>query len=54
LAKLIIRRVENFALCPPHCEKWSDDKKARVLREFEATMAEPKEIADHEDLNIVL
>src|SRR5262249_55137686 len=54
LAKLIIQRVENFVLCPAHYEKWSDDKKARVLREFEATMAEPKEIADHEDLNIFL
>jgi hypothetical protein len=54
LAKLIIQRVENFALCPAHYEKWSKDKKARVLREFQATLAEPKEIADHEDLNIFL
>jgi hypothetical protein len=54
LAKLIIQRVENFTLCPAHYEKWSDDKKARVLREFEAIMAEPKEITDHEDLNIFL
>jgi hypothetical protein len=54
LAKLIIQRVENFALSPAHYEKWADDKKARVLREFEATMIEPKEIADHEDLNIFL
>jgi hypothetical protein len=54
LAKLIIQRVDNFVLCPAHYEKWSDDKKARVLREFEANMTEPKEIADHEDLNIFL
>jgi hypothetical protein len=54
LAKLIIQRVENFALCPAHYEKWSDDKKARVLREFEATMSAPKEIAEHADLNIFL
>jgi hypothetical protein len=54
LAKLIIERVENFTLSPAHYEKWSDDKKARVLREFEATMIEPKEIADHADLNIFL
>jgi hypothetical protein len=54
LAKLIIQRVENFTLCPSHYEKWSDGKKARVLHEFEATMSEPKEIADHADLNIFL
>jgi hypothetical protein len=54
LAKLIIQRVENFTLCPAHYEKWSNDRKARVLREFEANLAEPKEIADHEDLNIFL
>lgn len=49
-----IQRVENFTLCPAHYEKWSDDKKARVLREFEATLTKPKEIADHQDLNIFL
>jgi hypothetical protein len=54
LAKLIIQRVENFTLCPAHYEKWSDDKKSRLLRGFEANIAEPKEIADHEDLNIFL
>lgn len=54
LAKLIIQRVENFALSPAHYEKWPSDKKARVLREFEATLGEPKEIASHEDLNIFL
>jgi hypothetical protein len=54
LAKLIIQRVENFALYPAHYEKWSHDKKARVLREFEATMSAPKEIGDHADLNIFL
>jgi hypothetical protein len=55
LAKLIVQRVENFVLSPVHYEKWSDNKKARVLREFEATMTEPaREIADHEDLNIFL
>jgi hypothetical protein len=54
LAKLLIQRVENFTLSPAHCVTWSDDKKARVLREFEANMMEPKEIADHEDLNIFL
>lgn len=54
LAKLIIQRIENFVLSPAHYEKWSDGKKARVLGEFEATMMESKEIADHEDLNIFL
>jgi hypothetical protein len=48
------RQRDRFALCPAHYDKWSNDKKARVLRELEATMAEPKEIADHEDLNIFL
>jgi hypothetical protein len=54
LAKLIIQRVENFTLSPAHYDKWTDDKKARVLREFEASMLQQKEIADHEDLNIFL
>jgi hypothetical protein len=54
LAKLIIQRVENFTLCPAHYEKWSDDKKARVLRELKAAMDPTKESPDHEDLNIFL
>jgi len=52
LAKLIIQRVENFVLSPAHVEKWSDGKKARVLREFEANLEKPHQIDDHEDLNI--
>jgi hypothetical protein len=31
-----------------------EDKRARVLREFEASLAEPKDIPDHPDLNIFL
>jgi hypothetical protein len=55
LAKLIIQRIENCTLCPAYYENWSDNKKARVLREFEATMLDhTKEIVDHEDLNIFL
>jgi hypothetical protein len=54
LAKLVIERVENFALSPAHYNSWSQDKRARVLREFEASLAEPKEIPDHADLNIFL
>jgi hypothetical protein len=51
LAKVVIQRVENFTLSPAHYNSWSQDKQARVLREFEA---EPKEIPDHADLNIFL
>jgi hypothetical protein len=54
LAKLVIQRVENFTLSPAHYNSWSNDKRARVLREFEACLAEPKEIPDHADLNIFL
>jgi hypothetical protein len=54
LAKLIIQRVENFVLSPAHYNSWSADKRARVLREFEASLAEPKQIPDHADLNIFL
>jgi hypothetical protein len=54
LAKLVIQRVENFVLSPAHYDTWSGDKRARVLREFEASLAEPKDIPDHADLNIFL
>lgn len=54
LAKLIIQRVENFALSPAHYGTWSNDKKERVLREFVDCLSEPKDIADHADLNIFL
>lgn len=54
LAKLVIQRVENFTLSPAHYDTWSEDKRARVLREFEACLAEPKDIPDHPDLNIFL
>lgn len=54
LAKLVLQRVENFTLSPAHYDGWSEDKRARVLREFEASLAEPKEIPDHPDLNIFL
>jgi hypothetical protein len=54
LAKLVIQRVENFTLSPAHYDSWSEDKRARVLREFEASLAEPKEIPDHAELNIFL
>jgi hypothetical protein len=54
LAKLVIQRVENFTLSPAHYNSWSADKRARVLREFEASLMEPKEIPDHADLNIFL
>jgi len=54
LAKLVIQRVENFTLSPAHYDSWSEDKRARVLREFEASLAEPKEVPDHADLNIFL
>jgi hypothetical protein len=54
LAKLIIQRVENFALSPGHYDSWSGDKRARILREFEASLMEPKEIPDHADLNLFL
>jgi ribosomal protein S6 len=54
LAKLVIHRVENFTLSPAHYYSWSVDKRARVLREFEASFTERKEIPDHADLNIFL
>jgi hypothetical protein len=54
IAKLVIQRVENFTLSPAHYDTWSEDKRARVLREFEASVAEPKDIPDHPDLNIFL
>jgi hypothetical protein len=54
LAKLVIQRVENFVLSPAHYNTWSVDKRARVLREFEVSLTEPKEIPDHADLNIFL
>jgi hypothetical protein len=54
LAKLVIQRVENFTLSPAHYNSWPADKRARVLREFEASLTEPKEIPDHADLNIFL
>jgi hypothetical protein len=52
-AKLVIQRVENFALSPAHYDTWSEAKQG-VLREFEACLAEPKYIPDHPDLNIFL
>ncbi len=54
LAKLIIQHVENFALSPAHYDKWSDEKKAMVLREFEKSLAGPVELEDHPHLNIFL
>jgi hypothetical protein len=51
LAKLIVQYVDNFALSPAHYAKWSDERKTRVLREYEKP---PAEIADHPDLNIFL
>lgn len=54
LAKLVIQRVENFAISPAHYDSWSVEKRARVLREFEASLAEPKAVPDHPDLNIFL
>jgi hypothetical protein len=54
LAKLVIQRVENFTLSPAHYNSWTEAKRARVLREFEASLPEPKEIPDHADLNIFL
>ncbi|MGY3342031.1 MULTISPECIES: hypothetical protein [unclassified Bradyrhizobium] len=54
LAKLIIQRIENFVLSPSHYEKWSSDKKTRVLREFEANIQGPNAMEDHDDLNIFL
>ncbi|WKA29333.1 hypothetical protein [Bradyrhizobium roseum] len=54
LAKLIIQRIENFVLSPSHYDKWSSDKKVRVLREFEANIQGPKPVEDHDDLNIFL
>jgi hypothetical protein len=54
LAKLIIGHIENFTLSPAHYEKWSDDRKARVLREFEKSLAGPVELEDHPELNIFL
>lgn len=54
LAKLVVQPVENFTLSPAHYDTWSEDKKARVLREFEASLKEPKDIPDHPDLNIFL
>lgn len=53
LAKLIIERVENFTLSPAHYAKWSDDRKARVLWEFEKSLTGGK-LEDHPDLNIFL
>jgi len=50
---LIIQRVENFTLSPAHYAKWYD-RKAMVLREFEKSLAGPKELEDHPDLNIFL
>lgn len=54
LSKLVIQRVENFTLSPSHYDTWPECKQARVLHEFEASLKEPKEIADHPDLNIFL
>jgi hypothetical protein len=54
LAKLVLQRVENFTLSPARYDTWSEDKRARVLKEFEASLKEPKDIPDHPDLNIFL
>jgi hypothetical protein len=54
LAKLVIQRVENFTLSPAHYDTWSDDKRARVFREFESSLKEPRDVPDHPDLNIFL
>jgi len=53
LAKLIIEKVENFALSPAHHAKWSAEKKKRVIDEFEKTMMGGK-VTDHPDLNVFL
>ena len=54
LAKLVIQRMDNFTLSPTHYDSWSQEKRARILREFVASLTEPKEIPDHADLNIFL
>jgi hypothetical protein len=51
LAKLIIEKVENFALSPSHYANWSDEKKKRVIDEFLKTLTGGK-AEDHPDLNI--
>ncbi len=48
------RRVENFVLCPAHYDAWSQEKKARALRELAESLTELREISDHVDLNIFL
>ncbi|MDX6557750.1 MAG: hypothetical protein QOF72_799 [Blastocatellia bacterium] len=48
LSKLIIQRVENFALAPIFYNAWSGDKKKRVLDAFEGS----KELADDEDFSL--
>src|SRR5262249_41926205 len=53
LAKLIIEKVENFALSPSHLAKWSAEKKKRVIDEFEKTLTGGK-VEDHPDLNVFL
>jgi hypothetical protein len=53
LAKLIIERAENFALSPAHYAKWSDERKKRVIGEFQKTLTGGK-VEDHPDLNIFL
>ena len=54
LAKLIVQRVDNFTLSPAHYAKWSGERKARVLKEFEKSLVSPAELEDHLDLNILL
>jgi len=50
LSKLILQRVENFALSPAVCKGWSDGKRRRILDAFKATLFEAVPFEEHADL----
>ena len=50
LSKLIIDRIENFALCPDHFKSWSELKKSKVINAFSSNIENDKPIKDDHEL----
>ncbi len=50
LSKLIVDRVENFVLSPIHFLKWSDAKKAAIIRASISNLMTDESIADDPEL----
>jgi hypothetical protein len=52
LSKVILQRVENFALAPAFYNAWPEEKKKRVSDAFAECLLEVKKIPDNEDISL--